>query len=77
MRLVYNFQKRGDSVRTFEDFIYSHFDTDAEFCKALKWDRNKLYRIKSGQQIPKITDVNDIARSTHTPLTDVAQMFLS
>lgn len=64
-------------MRTFEDFIYSHFDTDIEFCEALKWDRNKLYRIKSGQQIPKITDVNCIARATHTPLTEVAQFFLT
>jgi len=79
MRKFYAFEKltsKGGFMRTFEEFIYSHFDTDAECYKALKWDRSKFSRIKNGDQIPKITDVNDLSRVTHTPLAEVAQYFL-
>lgn len=64
-------------MRTFDSFILSHFDSDIEFARALGWDDSKFSRIKKGKQIPKITDVNDIAKVTHTPLADVAQFFLS
>lgn len=64
-------------MRTFENFILSHFDSDIEFARALGWDDSKFSRIKKGKQIPKITDVNDIAKITHTPLAEVAQFFFT
>lgn len=70
------FKERRNGLRTFEEFIYSHFDTDAECYKKLKWDKSKFSRIKKGEQIPKITDINDLSKATHTPIAEVALFFL-
>ena len=69
-------------MRTFNDFIFSHYDTDAEFVRALrkrnkKWNFRKFSRIKLMQQEPKLSEVNDMAVVTKTPLAEVAQFFLS
>ena len=68
--------------RDFNDFIFSHFDHDIEFVRALKrrnksWNDKKFSRIKLGIQEPKIREVDDMAKVTKTPLAEVAQFFLA
>lgn len=69
-------------MRNFSDFIFSHYDKDSQFIAALRkrnkrWNAKKFSRIKLGQQEPKISEVDDMAKVTHTPLAEVAQFFLT
>jgi hypothetical protein len=69
-------------MRSFEEFIFSHYDKDSEFIRALRkrdkrWNAKKFSRIKLGQQEPKLREVNDMASVTKTPLAEVAQFFLT
>lgn len=65
----------------FESLAYQYFENDLDFLDKLvkinpEWDRSKLYRIKSGRQTPKITDVKDISIALDLPFEEVAKLFI-
>ena len=56
--------------------IYSRYDSEAEFAKAIGWSRQRLSRITNGVKEPNVEDINILAGGLNLNVGDIVEIFL-
>ncbi|MBP5461897.1 MAG: helix-turn-helix transcriptional regulator [Lachnospiraceae bacterium] len=57
--------------------IYQHFDTIGEFCEAMGWNRNRLYRLYKNKDGPTLAECQQMADVFDMNLSDFMGILLS
>lgn len=63
-------------VRELRSLIYGAYDSEAEFAKAVGWQKQKVNKITNGKKEPNLTEINAMANALKVPMDDIAQIFL-
>ena len=63
-------------VRELCGLIYSEYDSESDFAKALGWPRQKLNKITTGKKEPDLDEVAQLSVCLNRPLEAIAQIFL-
>ena len=64
-------------VKEFRSLIYKHFDTESDFARALKWNKQRLNKITNGSRTPSLDDLYEFSAPLKTAVGDLAKIFLS
>ena len=56
--------------------IHSHFDSEAQFAKAMGWPRQRLNRIVNGKKIPTLFEIGDMAEALPYDFMGIVDIFL-
>lgn len=63
-------------VRELRGLIYSQYDSESEFAKAIGWPRQRINKITSGAKEPTVAELNVLAKALNKSVGDMAQIFL-
>lgn len=66
----------GKKVRQLRSLIYGNYDTEADFARAIGWERQKLSKITNGVKVPDIDELNQLARGLDRPIEEIVNIFL-
>ena len=64
-------------IRELRGLIYGAYDSEADFAKAIGWDRQRLSKITNGQREPNIEELNSLAKGLGITVEMVAHIFLA
>ncbi|WP_185741092.1 helix-turn-helix transcriptional regulator [Clostridium sp. KNHs216] len=63
-------------VRELRGLIYSQFDSETEFAKAIGWPRQRVNKITNGTKEPDIDELSVLAKALNKSVGEIAQIFL-
>lgn len=64
-------------VKEVRGLIYRHYNNMAEFARTIGWPKQRLNKITTGKKVPNLEEVEVLAKSLHTPIGEMAQIFLN
>ena len=56
--------------------IFSKFESESQYAKALGWSRQRLWKITTGRKDPDLNEVQHMAEVLCVSFMDVANIFL-
>ena len=63
-------------VRRFRGLIYSNFDSEADFARALGWTRQAVSKISNGIKQPDLGEIDEIAKALNMSRNEIVEIFL-
>lgn len=67
----------GKAVRELKGLIYSKYDSESDFSKAIGWPRQRLNKITTGGKEPNVQEINILSSALGVPIERMVGIFLS
>ena len=64
-------------VREFRSLIYKHYDSESQFAADINWPKQRLSKMTNGVKEPDIQELSLLAEKLHTPIGELANIFLA
>ncbi len=65
------------AVLEFRGLVYSKYNNESDFAKALGWPRQRLNKISAGKKVPSLLELDDMAASLNVEPAYLLDIFLS
>lgn len=64
-------------VKAFRGLIYSKFDSEAEFARAMGWQRQKVSKLSNGTRQPNLEEIDIMAKTLEVTELELFHIFLA
>jgi len=64
-------------VKEFRGVIYSKFDSESEFARAMNWNKQRLNRITNGLKQPDLGEIDEMAATLGVKMEELIAIFLA
>lgn len=64
-------------VKEFRGLIYSKFNSEAEFARALGWQRQAVNKLSNGNKQPNLIEIDAMAKVLQVSEIDLMHIFLA
>ena len=63
-------------VREFRGLVYTRYDSESDFARALNWPKQKVSRISSGAKEPGLAEIDEMSPLLGVSPAELMQIFL-
>lgn len=63
-------------VKAFRSLVYSKFDSEAQFARAMGWERQRVNKLSNGVRQPNLEEVDTMAKALCVSPMELMYIFL-
>lgn len=67
----------SNKVRAFRGLIYSKFDSESAFARAIGWSRQTVNKLSNGKRQPNLGEIEALAKALDVSEMDLIHIFLA